>query len=74
MIKSDHIAGSSNGRTTALGAVYLGSNPSPAALPHFVRQSLRPQAKEVRKTLRSPDIRKDDEVIKSSYVFLCLHC
>ena len=25
-------AGSSNGRTTALGAVYLGSNPSPAAL------------------------------------------
>lgn len=24
-------AGSSNGRTTASGAVYLGSNPSPAA-------------------------------------------
>ena len=26
-----HIAGSSNGRTTASGAVYLGSNPGPAA-------------------------------------------
>ena len=28
----DRAAGSSNGRTTAFGAVYLGSNPSPAAL------------------------------------------
>ncbi len=26
------IAGSSNGRTTASGAVYLGSNPGPAAV------------------------------------------
>ena len=25
------LAGSSNGRTIALGAIYLGSNPSPAA-------------------------------------------
>ena len=27
-----NIAGSSNGRTAAFGAAYLGSNPSPAAL------------------------------------------
>ncbi len=31
MLKFSHIAGSSNGRTTDSGSVYLGSNPSPAA-------------------------------------------
>ena len=36
------IAGSSNGRTTVSGTVYLGSNPSPAALRHSVPQGLRP--------------------------------
>ena len=28
----DYIAGSSNGRTTVFGTVYLGSTPSPAAI------------------------------------------
>jgi hypothetical protein len=31
MILYSHIAGSSNGRTIASGAMYLGSSPSPAA-------------------------------------------
>ncbi len=43
IIVIDPIAGSSSGRTTDFGSVYLGSNPSPAAL----RQGLRLSSVEV---------------------------
>ena len=52
-VNVSNFAGSSNGRIDASEAFHLGSNPSPAALRHFVPQGLRQQTHKERRRSRT---------------------